>query len=294
MTALCLRDTRADNMSFLVNHSIVAKSGARRVAFILHGALGSGQNFRGIARKLCERLPHYAFVLVDLRNHGASVPAPPPHTLEACARDLRTLRSYWVEERPEFEPVSCVIGHSFGGKVAIEYARLYPEELEQVWVLDSNPGPQTAGVDHEILTVIRAIRSVPEPINNRADVVAAIEARGLSGALARWMTTNLRREEDRYVWAFDLDAIEELLRDYFARDLWAYLESPKTRTELRLVVAEHSDRWAPLMKSRVQSLSSSTRVFYHMIANAGHWLHVDNPDALLALLADQLPKPGAP
>lgn len=278
-------------MSFLVSHSIVSEPSATQVAFILHGALGSGQNFRGIARKLVERLPHYAFVLVDLRNHGASTGAPPPQTLTNCAEDLRVLRQHLLTEHPEWAAVSCLVGHSFGGKVAIEYARLHPDELAQVWVLDSNPGPQTPGVDHEILAVIRAIRAVPLPILARNDVITSFEASGLSTGLARWMTTNLKRDGDAYTWTFDLEAIEELLRDYFGRDLWPFLEEGHAHTQFRLVVAEYSDRWVPSMKSRGQQLDPHTNTSYHLIEKAGHWLHVDNPDALLTLLESHFPRP---
>jgi pimeloyl-ACP methyl ester carboxylesterase len=102
------------------------------------------------------------------------------------------------------------------------------------------------------------------------------------------MATNLKREGERYAWLFDVDAIEELMADYFRVDLWGFLEQPRERPDLRLVVAEHSDRWTPELRARARALPPSTRVSYHELPNSGHWVHVDNPEGILALLSEHL------
>jgi pimeloyl-ACP methyl ester carboxylesterase len=96
-------------MSFLLAHRIVEAAGADRAAYVLHGALGSGQNFGRFAARLAEARPDLEYVLVDLRNHGRSAGAPPPHTLESCARDVLRLADHLGK------PVDTLIGHSFGG-----------------------------------------------------------------------------------------------------------------------------------------------------------------------------------
>lgn len=64
----------------------------------------------------------------------------PPHTVNSCATDLHRLCSE-LGVRPD-----AVLGHSFGGKVAIEFTRLAVEGAAQTappahtWVLDSMPG----------------------------------------------------------------------------------------------------------------------------------------------------------
>ena len=76
--------------------------------------------------------------------------------------------------------------------------------------------------------------------------------------------------------------------DYFAVDLWPVLESPTSDTDFRVVVAENSDRWAPENRLRLQQLVDRTSVRLHVVPNAGHWLHVDNPAFLLELMAKDL------
>jgi esterase len=269
-------------MTFIPHHRLIEPSGAEKLAFVLHGALGSGQNFNRFIQKLAAQRPEYRYALVDLRHHGHSKGAPSPNTLAACAEDLVRLGGE-LGRAPD-----VVIGHSFGGKVALEYARQGASGLSQAWALDSVPGAQAESEGSEILRVISAVRAVPVPAASRRDVVEHLVGQGLSSGLAEWMATNLKREGERYTWLFDLDAIEELMRDYFRVDLWSFLEQPRERPELRLVVAERSDRWTAELRARARALPASTRVIYHELPSSGHWVHVDNPEGLLAMLREHL------
>jgi pimeloyl-ACP methyl ester carboxylesterase len=281
-------------MTFLPAFRVVEPPGATKLAFVLHGALGSGQNFSRFAQKLSELRPEYRQVLVDLRHHGRSGGALPPNTLAACAADLLRLGEH-LGQAP-----SVLIGHSFGGKVALEYARqsavggasVAPaaRALEQVWVLDAVPGQQPDGEQNsEVAAVIRAVRAVPMPAASRKDVVNHLLSQArLSSGLAEWMATNLERRGEVYGWLFNLDGIEELMLDYFRVDLWEFLAQARSAPELHLVVAERSDRWTPELRARARALPPEARVRYHDLPNSGHWVHVDNPAGLLALMAQQL------
>jgi pimeloyl-ACP methyl ester carboxylesterase len=276
-------------MSVSLHYRSVGAADAPKLAFVLHGALGSGQNFSRFSQKLAERRPDYRQLLVDLRHHGQSSGASGPNTLAACARDLSELGRQLGAE-PD-----VLIGHSFGGKVSIEYARQHAQRgtasaLEQVWVLDAVPGAQPDGEQNsEVAHVLAAVRAVPMPALSRRDVVQHLVARaGLSSGLAEWMATNLKREGQSYVWVFDLDGIEELMRDYFRVDLWEFLAEPRTRPEFQLVVAERSDRWTAELRARGRALPEAARVRYSELPNSGHWVHVDNPAALLDLMAARL------
>lgn len=271
---------------FVLSHTVVSSATATRTALVLHGALGSGQNFRSFVKRLSDARPDYTFVLVDLRNHGSSHPAPGPHTLEQCALDLLGV----IDAHPELPRVTTIIGHSFGGKVAIEFVRSAPSSyvsvLEQIWVLDSNPGAQKPGEDHEITRVVAAVRQVPLPIVSRQHVVENLMRVGMSSGLSNWMTTNVVREGNTYRWAFDLEGIVTLLHDYFSKDLWPFLAEARQQPEFHFVVAERSDRWNGEMTDKARQLGPSTRAQVHILPNAGHWVHVDNPDGLLEVMSN--------
>ena len=263
--------------SFSLHHTEVGKGNADNKCFVLHGVLGSGQNFRSLAKRLSQSAPAWQFVLVDLRLHGQSQGAPAPHTLEACADDLERLAQ-------ELGAPKAVMGHSFGGKVALSYAARAPARLEQTWVLDSDPGAGMPGEDHDVSRVIRALLPLPDRYASREAFVERLTAQGIGLATARWLSQNLVREQDTYRWRLNLDAIGTLLSDYFTRDLWHVLESPPAGQTLHLVIAEASQRLDRAARQRLGEISKSGRVAVHVVPNAGHWLHVDNPEGLLAIL----------
>jgi esterase len=278
---------------FVPAHTLVGESSAAKLALFLHGALGSGNNLRSLAVKLTKLRPEYRICLVDLRHHGESQGAPPPNTLEACARDLAALITELGDE-PE-----VIAGHSFGGKTALMFSALFPGRARQIWVLDSNPGTQEPTATNEVIRVIQAVRSTTTPAADRAHVVAELIGQGLSSGTSNWLATNLQRGPEGFVWRFNLDAIYELMLDYFRVDLWPVLESGQADSDFRIVVAERSDRWAPENRARLQAMLETVRrrrgtvrpsetVELHVVPNAGHWLHVDNPAFLLELMSQNL------
>jgi esterase len=269
-------------------HAVVAADGAtpRRYILFLHGILGSGSNWRTFARKLVAARPSWGAVLVDLRLHGASQGFSPPHTLAACAEDLVRLEAELAL------PVAAVLGHSFGGKVALEYAARRPE-LEAAWILDSSPGarPDARGSESTV-RIVRLLETVPERFARRDEFVDWVVGQGTDRAIAMWLAMNLRAAPDGegYALRVDLPALRALLDDYFARDEWPVIERSAGRTRFHLVVGGRSTVLDAAELEHAERLASrGDRVSLHVIAEAGHWLHVDAPDALFDLVAAATP-----
>ena len=135
---------------------------ATRNAFVLHGILGSSKNWYSFCRRLVQSLPGWRLILVDLRHHGDSQTDEKPDTLAACADDIATL-AHALHVEPD-----AVIGHSFGGKVALVYARAHATpKLRDVWVLDANPSARDAhgegGAETEDMSGFDADREDPPP-----------------------------------------------------------------------------------------------------------------------------------
>lgn len=248
----------------------------------MHGILGSGGNWRGIARKLTERRPEWGVMLVDLRGHGRSERGTPPHTVAACAEDVAALLA-------EHGDVHVIAGHSFGGKVALATRALRPPGLVQTWMFDSSPGTRPDRAHDSTDTVARliaAMERLPKTWDKRDDFVEAIVAEGHPKALAQWLAMNVEPESGAYTLRLDLAQIRSLIADYLARDLWASALDPELG-DLELVIATSSDVVNAADRARVAQPPPHVHV---ELVEAGHWLHVDAPAVILELLATRLPR----
>lgn len=249
------------------------------MALLLHGILGSRKNWSTIGRRLAQAHPDWSFIAVDLRGHGDSHDVEPFHTVDACARDV-------IDLVMELElDVELVIGHSFGGKIALEVARQGLPGLKQVACLDSSPSLMTPDTTSVVDSVIRAARAAPMPVSNRLAMVPHFESLGFSRSIGAWMTTNLRRGDDGFVWRFDLDIVETLLDDYRDQTYWSYLESSGRAVPTLWVLAGRSDWWKGDTYQRLESLVNAQ---VRVLPESGHWVHVDDPDGLLAVLSEAL------
>lgn len=273
----------------ILNHTLVADPGVRPRAWllVLHGFFGAGRNWATVARRLTAARPEWGVVLADLRLHGASQGFAPPHTLEACADDLVALRAAVSRADGAEAPVRAVLGHSFGGKVALTYLARHPDGVRQGWIVDADPSASAPGGG--AWEMLRAVKALPSSFRAREDLVADLERSGFDRRTAEWMATNLERADDGYRWRLDFAALEVLLRDFFQTDLWGVIERLPPDVDLHVVRATRSDIIPEASVSRLQAIGRATgRVAVDHVAG-GHWLNADNPDALVALVAAGLP-----
>ncbi len=270
----------------ILAHQLVRSDGVTptRWMFLLHGIFGMGTNFRTMARTLVRERPDWGFVLVDLRGHGASQGLSPPHDLEAAARDLDALERHLGLE------LSGVAGHSFGGKVAIVWASRRMGALERLVVLDSSPGarrdPPTLESANRVLEVLE---SMPDRFDRREDFVERLGALGYARGIVEWLTMNVRRDGDRYALRLDLPAIRSMLEDYFARDCWGAMSDPRIAARTDVVVAGRSAVFDEEARARLASSSArNPSLHVTLLEQAGHWVHVDDPEGVLRVFLDAL------
>jgi esterase len=216
---------------------VIGRADAPRVGWFLHGILGRGRNWRSFARRVADAAPDFRLVLPDLRCHGESACPEGPHDLAACADDLKQVAA-------EHGAPEVVVGHSFGGKVALACLRagLTPRST---WVLDSPPGVERAiaAIDPRLdpATILRVLKAIPVPAESRDQLRAPLREAGIPEGIVAWLLTSAASGPDGWRFLWDLDGVEELLASYLSDDLWPIVWS--AASEVHLVRAGRSDRW---------------------------------------------------
>ena len=279
---------------------------------LLHGIYGAGRNWGTIARRLVRARPGWRVVLVDLRSHGQS-PRLAPHTIDCCAADLVRLEDHLGR------PADAVLGHSFGGKVALAYGRQRAEgggaggggadgggpgggglqrpgglrhetgglqrgagARLRLWIVDSSPSAGRPGGG--AWRMLGVLRRHPGPFGSRAEAVDAVATEGFPPLVANWMAINAVRTDAGLQWRLDPDEMEGYLRDYFRTDAWDVVENPPAGMSVHFIRALGSSVLDDAAGMRIRAAGrGSGRVFLHEVSG-GHWVNTENPEALLELL----------
>lgn len=271
-------------MSGLAHEAVAAEGPTGRPAlYILHGFLGSGRNWASFARRLVDLRADWRAVLVDLRLHGESQDVDGPHSVAAAAGDLVDLVAALDPDGP-----TAVLGHSFGGKVALAATRRLVPAPVQTWIIDSTPaaGGEGSGADR----LLARLEASPSSFADREEAVGWIREGGFDETTARWVATNLERRGDRLAWRLDADALRELFTDFATTELWKVAESAPRDASIHFVRATRQSILASDDAERIQRLAARGEPVALHALEGGHWLHTDNPDGLLALIADHLPR----
>jgi len=236
--------------------------GEGKPLLILHGFLGSLDNWQGIARELAV---HRQVVSVDLRNHGRS-PHLPDMTYASMVTDLAVLRESLGLE--QFD----LLGHSMGGKVAMGFALTHPGNTDRLVVVDMAPRIYLPG--HE--AVLNALSQVElERLQNRQEAADCLGNFLEDPAMVAFLLKNLHREQDgTYRWKMNLP----LLRKEYARILEFPFQGQFPGSTLFLRGGQ-SDYIRPGDEGLLGRYFPAYRL--RTLEGAGHWVHAEQPAAFL-------------
>lgn len=240
---------------------------------LLHGFLGQGRNLRTLAQAWSEADPSRRFLVPDLTGHGASAPPPPGADLSTLARDvLETARAKGLGGPLE------LVGHSLGGRVSLAASLLEPQSVASVTLLDISPSP-IASTLSESGKVLDVLLVAPAEAESRRAMRAELTGHGLSEPLADWLLMNLVPTPEGHVrWRFDRHALELLHRKANGMDLWPAVERPGAK--VRCIRGGRARYVTDADKARMEAAGCPVAT----LPDAGHFVHVDAPQALLQWL----------
>jgi pimeloyl-ACP methyl ester carboxylesterase len=253
-----------------------------RVVFV-HGLFGQGKNWTTIAKGLADS---HRVTLIDLPNHGHS-----PWTDRVDYLDMVEMVATELEHLDE--PVTLV-GHSMGGKVAMQLALRRPELLRALVVVDIAPvtyplaGGRTDDPDEEaspFAAFIAAMRALDlDRLRTRDDADAGLRAAVPSRMVRSFLLQSLVREglgtDGGWRWRLNLELLERdlgELRGFPAPPAGATFDGP-----VLWIAGANSSYVLDEDRPYMDALFPTTRLI--RIKNAGHWVHSEQPGIFLEAL----------
>jgi pimeloyl-ACP methyl ester carboxylesterase len=238
---------------------------------------------------------NYQALLVDHRGHGESnLDFSPPHTVQSCTDDVRLLVETLLRNGELMNEPNVVIGHSFGGKVALKY-REQSEKPILSWILDAAPGPinpELFDTDNQRESVVRlkkVLRTLP-PWKTKAQLVKALTDANFSLMVAQWMTTNVVTKQDGSLeFAFNLDIIDTLFDDYCKLNMFPSLSNRDLHKPVHFLRAGRNKMmWTEQVLSNFDHNVDKETVFLHTMLKAGHFLHAEDPEGVYNIIVKTL------
>ncbi len=242
------------------------KVGEGSPLIILHGLFGSLDNWMSIAKELS---PNFEVFLVDERNHGQS-----PHSNEfnyvVMANDLYE----FVQEHNIINPI--VLGHSMGGKTAMQFAMNYPNSLSKLIVADI--APKGYPVHHR--QIIDGLLSLNfEMIKTRQEADAELSKHIGDLSVRQFLLKNLYWiEQGKLAWRFNLSVINNNI-DMVGVGLKNIQLFSKPTLFVR---GEKSNYVLDSDFENIKNIFPNSEI--ETISNSGHWVHAENPTEFLEIV----------
>ena len=232
---------------------------------ILHGLFGMLDNWRTFARKM---EADYQLILVDQRNHGKSFHSD-DFNYHLLAEDLHEFIHELGLDRFH------LMGHSMGGKSAIEFTRHYYNHVNKLIVVDIAPKQYPRGHD----TIFNAVLSMDiENLSSRSEADEVMAASIHHFAIRQFLLKNLSRNpQGGYRWKANFQSLCDNYEDIMtAIDIQYPISTPT------LFVRGTKSGYITEEDKNVLSRQFSD----HQIGDidAGHWVHAERPEELEALV----------
>lgn len=251
-------------------------TGTRKVAF-LHGLMGRGKNFTGIAKALGQ---DYSVLLLDLPNHAASYWTETFDYRQMADAAAATIRDFAAEE-----PVD-VIGHSMGGKTAMYLALRHPELVRRLIIIDIAPAESKGNFDHLLSSLLKLDLS---SLKKRSDAQAALREAIPSNTVRGFLLQNLKVTSEGAAWEPNLEMLYRSLDQIMG---WEGIDPAQGEKpfagQVLWVAGGESPYIQPEDTEPMRQLFPKVRKV--TVKGAAHWVHAEKPEETTYLIDQFLKK----
>ncbi len=266
-------------MGYLNNFNhVILGTGEKKLVF-LHGLMGYGLNWRTLAKNF---EADFDILLFDQRGHGKSFQPPTGYAPEDYADDLKKILDElgWGK--------IFLVGHSMGGRNALNFAYRFPEYIERLVIEDIGPESEPAGE----VAIREMVDSVPVPFKKKEDARAFFQnefAKVYKGAedprmIGLFLYSNLEGEPGHITWRFSRAGVLESVRLGRVSDRWHEVKALSVPT---LII--RGEKSKDLTQAVYEEMLESNPNFRGVvIPRAGHWVHADKPAEVAAAIREFL------
>ncbi len=233
---------------------------------VMHGLLGASDNWLTLSREWAKQRRVF---LLDLRNHGRS-PHSEDHTYTAMSDDLYEFMTDHDLRQ------AILLGHSMGGKVAMTFSLTFPHKVARLIVVDISPESSQTPEFVKILEILQGLDITGLRSRQEADerLSRYIPETGLRAFLLKNL---VRNQNGGFSWRVNLEALyrnRRLIAGEIATDDAATYDGPTLF--IRGGKSPYiRDAEIPAIRKKFPRAEIVT------IPNAGHWVHADQPEAVL-------------
>ncbi|KOF04054.1 alpha/beta hydrolase [Roseivirga seohaensis subsp. aquiponti] len=243
--------------------------GEGKPLIILHGLLGTSDNWLTLGKKYAE---HFKVYILDQRNHGQSF-HDDEFSYPAMAEDLLNFMNNHNIEKAH------ILGHSMGGKVAMTFATEHPNRVDKLIVADI--GPQSYPPHHTL--IFKGLFSLDLPnLSSRKEADEKLAEYIPEFGVRQFLLKNLARNNDAFEWKMNLDVIAKEI-DKVGLGLNHNAEYKGTTLFVR---GGKSDYIQDSDFNLIHSIFKKSKI--ETIEGVGHWLHAEKPEEFLNLTLDYL------
>ncbi len=233
---------------------------------IVHGLFGSGTNWRSLAKALAG---DYNVITADCRNHGHS-PWSDEHSYPAMAADLAKLVNRLKTDG------AIIIGHSMGGKAAMDLALTAPLLVKALIVVDIAP----VRYRHSHEDFINAMQAVPlDSITSRREADKILSQNIVDDMVRQFLLQNLVKKEGGFDWRVNLPVLSQSMDTMVD---FPMTESGRPYSGPTLFIrGSDSDYVDPIRHDEIIHALFPNYTL-ETIDDAGHWLHAEKPKDFLS------------
>lgn len=254
-----------------IHYQIYSDKTDKPWVMLIHGLFGNLDNLSALRRLLTDQ---YQVLAIDLLDHGQSSFSQSFSFTQNAQSIVELINSLKIEQ-------ITLVGHSLGGKVAMQIALDNPQLVRELIVLDIAP----VKYESRHALVFTGLQSVPlASLTSRKEAEQALGVHVKEKPTLQFLLKSLYNQDGKWRWRFNLELLH---RDY--QKLTAAIESQKTyQGPVLFIKGGLSDYLLLAHRPAVVKLFPNSQS--KVIANTGHWLHAEKPEVCAQLMLNFLNK----